>query len=75
MVFSPAVLYLGISSVNDENDLRSNGVITTARVTDSSVDKKMVQRYTISSIDSALMVGKHGIPILTERGAMISGAQ
>jgi hypothetical protein len=40
MVFSPAMLYLGISSVNDENNLRSNGAITTARVTDSSVDKE-----------------------------------
>lgn len=40
MVFSPAMLYLGISSAYYEDKLRSIGAIATARVTDSRVDEE-----------------------------------
>ena len=39
LVFSPAVLYLGISSIYHENDLRDHGVIVNASMTDSQVDQ------------------------------------
>ena len=38
IVFSPAMLYLGISSIYDELELRNNGVIVDAVVYDSHVE-------------------------------------
>lgn len=46
LVFSPAMLYLGIASVQDELNLQDRGVTVNAVVTDSQVEKDSYQvRY------------------------------
>lgn len=46
LVFSPAMLYLGIASIQDELNLQDYGVTANAVVTDSQVDKDSYQvRY------------------------------